>query len=151
MDKTLGEILGEKGLAAAASEWRSRRAPLAHERERLLCELRSLEQKLLALDEEFAEASQRTQQTGIFPHTGRSLEEARNPYELLSGPDLVLAILRENGGRMKSRLLYIEAAKHGKQRKTTYVTVSKLISTGVLKKTDLPGERGCILQLPGEQ
>jgi len=52
---------------------------------------------------------------------------------------------------MKSRLLYIEAAKHGKHRKTTYVTVSKLIAAGVLKKSDLPGERGCILELSEEQ
>jgi hypothetical protein len=149
MDKTLGEILAERGLAAGTTEWRVRRAPLADQRERMLSELRSLEQRLLALDEEFAKALQQNQQTDAPPDVA-SLREVRTRHEVLSSPDLVLAILRENGGQMKSRLLYIEAERHGKQRKTVYVTVSKLISTGVLKKHDLPGERGCILELPDE-
>jgi hypothetical protein len=109
-----------------------------------------VEQRLLALDEEFDRALQGTRQTGTRTDAGVSFAETQVPYEALNGPDLVIAILRQNGGRMKSRLLYIEAEKHGRQRQTTYVTVSKLISAGVLKKSDLPGERGCILELPDE-
>jgi hypothetical protein len=140
----LVEILTEKGLEPTMAEWRSRRALLTQE-------LRSAEQRLLALDEELDRALQETQQTGTRTDAGASSAEVHIPYEALNGPDLILAILRQNSGRMKSRLLYIEAEKHGKQRQTIYVTVSKLISAGVLKKNDLPGERGCILELPDDQ
>lgn len=148
MDKPLSEILAEKGLAETMAEWRSRRAPLADERNRMLCDLRSLEQKLLTLDEEFAKVSQQTEPPGIVTSADTSSTEGGVPYEALNGPDLVLAILRRNGGRMKSRLLYIEAEKHGKQRQTTYVTVSKLIAPACSRRVICRANADAFWRLP---
>jgi hypothetical protein len=133
------EIILKAGLEAAIVEIGKKREALRIRRNEILAELSSVDAEIKDLDEEpdrsIIEARKRA-------------EPERRAYGILPYKDCIVAILRDNDGRMRSTALYRIAKQHGKQIDSAYVAVSKLIKSRKLIKEDLKGERGCILSLP---